>query len=280
MDAALMLRGGVPMRRIKKLVKQVLPAHATIHLIGLRNYLVGEAEIRALKYLVDPQRDSIDIGCDRGAYAYFLSRLSRKVWCFEPLPASAAFLRAAFAKASNVAVFPIAVSDENTEVTLWVPSDERTRLLNSSTISALNPARDATWAAIQVPARRLDSIVDSDVGFIKIDVEGHEGAVLAGAERLLRTSRPNLVIEIEQRHLGHDPAEVFSSLLDLDYRGWFIWDGGLLSIDRFDCRIHQQVANLTVSNPRYASNFIFTPREFAAFPSPAPARRIFGRARP
>jgi hypothetical protein len=107
MDAALMLRGGLPMRRIKKLVKQVLPAHATIHLIGLRNYLVGEAEIRALKYLVDPHRDSIDIGCDRGAYAYFLSRLSRKVWCFEPLPASAAFLRAAFANASNVAVYPI-----------------------------------------------------------------------------------------------------------------------------------------------------------------------------
>jgi FkbM family methyltransferase len=268
------------MRGIKSLVKRVLPPPATIHLIGLRNYLVGEAEIGVLKDLVDPRRDSIDVGCDRGAYAYFLSRLSRKVWCFEPLPASAAFLEAAFAGASNVAVYPIAASDADTEVTLWAPSDAQAQLLSSPTISALNPARDATWAAIKVPARRLDSVVDADVGFIKIDVEGHEAAVLDGASRLLNRSRPNLVMEIEKRHMGQDPAVVFDRLLKLDYRGWFIWGGGLLSIDRFECRIHQQVANLTVSNPRYASNFIFTPREFAAFPPPAPARRIFGRARP
>lgn len=257
---------------LKRIVKRVLPPPASIHLIGMRNYLVGEAEIRVLKYLADPRRDSIDIGCDRGAYAYFLRRLSRKVFCFEPLPASAAFLEEAFSRAPNVSVHPIAVSDRDSEVTLWVPTDEKTRLLNSSTISMLNPSRDQTWDAVKVPARRLDSIVYSDVGFIKIDVEGHESAVLAGAERLIRKSRPNLVIEIERRHLGHDPAQVFGSLLELDYRGWFIWKGSLLSIDRFDCSIHQQLANLTVVNSSYASNFIFTPREFTAFPPPSPAR--------
>jgi FkbM family methyltransferase len=272
MDAARTLEGSLAMREIKKLIKRTLPEHATIHLIGLRNYLVGEAEIRALKYLVDPHRDSIDIGCDRGAYAYFLSRLSRKVFCFEPLAGSAAFLEAAFLRTSNVSVHAIAVSDRDGEITLWVPTDAKTQLLNSSTVSAHHPSRDATWDAVQVPARRLDSMIDSDVGFIKIDVEGHEGAVLAGAERLLRNSRPNLVVEIEQRHLGHDPVEIFRRLLDLDYRGWFIWEKGLLSIDRFDCRVHQRVANLTVSDPRYASNFIFTPREFDAFPPPARVR--------
>jgi FkbM family methyltransferase len=262
---------------LKRTVKRVLPPRATIHLIGLRNYMVGEAEIRMLKYLADPRRDSIDIGCDRGAYAYFLRRLSRKVFCFEPLPASAAFLAAAFSRSANVSVHPIAVSDCDSEVTLWVPTGEKTRLLNSSTISPLNPSCDATWDAVKVPARRLDSIVDSDVGFIKIDVEGHEGAVLAGAERLIRRSRPNLVIEIEQRHLAHDPSQVFGPLLEQDYRGWFRWEGGLVSIDRFDCAIHQQVAKLTISNSNYASNFIFTPREFAAFPPPAPVR-TFRRA--
>jgi FkbM family methyltransferase len=267
-----------PMRRIKRLVKQILPPPATIHLIGLRNYLVGEAEIRILKHLVDPRRDSIDVGCDRGAYAYFLCRLSRQVWCFEPLPASVQFLTAAFANTSNVVIHPVAASDADTEVTLWVPSDPQAQLLSSPTISALNPARDATWTAVTVGARRLDSIVDSEVGFIKIDVEGHEGAVLAGAERLLRESRPNLVVEIEQRHLSHDPAEVFNTLLNLDYSGWFRWDGQLLSIDRFDRGIHQQVANLTLSHPRYASNFIFTPRESAVLGSAASARGIFGRA--
>ena len=107
---------------------------------------------------------------------------------------------------------PIAVSDRDREVTLWVPTGEKTRLLNSSTIAIDNPSRDASWDAVKVPARRLDSIVDSEVGFIKIDVEGHEAAVLTGANRLIHKSRPNLVIEIEQRHLGHDPAQVFGPL--------------------------------------------------------------------
>ena len=239
--------------------------------------MVGEAEIRVLKYLADPRRDSIDIGCDRGAYAYFLRGRSRKVFCFEPLPASAAFLAAAFSRSANVSVHPIAVSDRDSEVTLWVPTDAKARLLNSSTISPLNPSRDATWDAVTVPARRLDSIVDSDVGFIKIDVEGHEGAVLAGAERLIGKSRPNLVIEIERRHLGHDPVRVFGPLLEQDYRGWFIWEGRVLSIDRFDCAIHQQVANLAIPTSNYASNFIFTPREFAGFP-PWQSARTFHRA--
>src|SRR5208337_5665209 len=126
-------------------------------------------------------------------YAYFLRRLAHRVFCFEPLPAAAEFLTAAFSHSPNVSVHSIALSDRDGEVTLWVPTDEKTRLLNSSTISTLNPVRDATWEAVPVPARRLDSIVASNVGFIKIDVEGHESAVLAGAERLLRTSRPNLV---------------------------------------------------------------------------------------
>jgi hypothetical protein len=39
-------------------------------------------------------------------------------------------------------------------------------------------------------------------GFIKIDVENHEPAVLRGAEQLLRTCRPALLIEI------HSPASL------------------------------------------------------------------------
>jgi FkbM family methyltransferase len=38
------------------------------------------------------------------------------------------------------------------------------------------------------------------VGFIKIDVEGHELAVINGATTLLTTQRPLLLIEIEARH--------------------------------------------------------------------------------
>ena len=266
MANSIALRTAPLTRGIKTLLKQVLPPRATIHLMGLNNYLLGESEIRELKYLVDPRRDSIDVGCARGAYAYPLRRLSRKVWCFEPLPASFAFLSAAFAKASNVAIYPIAASDADGEVTLWIPVDERTQSLNAPTVSAMNPARDASWEAIQVPARRLDSIVDSEVGFIKIDVEGHESAVLDGATKLLNRSRPNVVVEVEKRHMKQEPAAVFDRLLKLDYRGWFYWEGTLLPIERFDTAIHQRVENFNVPNRGYANNFMFTPMEYKSFP--------------
>jgi len=253
------------MRRLNALVKRILPPQGTIHLIGLRNYLLGEAEIRVLKYLVDPARDSIDIGCDRGAYAYFLKRLSRRVICFEPLPASADFLESAFSGASNVSVCRCAVSNEDMKVTLWVPTDRKVMRLNSSMVGPSDKNCDKSWIPIQVLAKRLDSLVEHSVGFVKIDVEGHESEVLQGAEVLLRDSRPNLVIEIEKRHAGKEPREVFESILRLDYRGWFLWRRTIHSIDQFESGVHQQIEHLGDSTA-YVNNFIFTPREFTGFP--------------
>lgn len=46
-----------------------------------------------------------------------------------------------------------------------------------------------------VPGARLDDLVDEDVAVIKIDVEGMEPAVLRGAERVLRRSRPVVFAE-------------------------------------------------------------------------------------
>jgi hypothetical protein len=52
----------------------------------------------------------------------------------------------------------------------------------------------------RVPQRRLDSIWaeagEPAVAFVKIDVEGAEVEVIAGAERLLQRCRPALVVEV------------------------------------------------------------------------------------
>jgi FkbM family methyltransferase len=47
---------------------------------------------------------------------------------------------------------------------------------------------------------RLDDVVTEPVGFIKIDVEGHEIAVFEGAQRMLNEHKPILLIESERRH--------------------------------------------------------------------------------
>ncbi|MGO8126768.1 FkbM family methyltransferase, partial [Rhizobium ruizarguesonis] len=53
---------------------------------------------------------------------------------------------------------------------------------------------------ISVPTRRLDSYQFGPLGFIKIDVEGHELKVLKGSQAILNRDHPNLLIEAEDRH--------------------------------------------------------------------------------
>ncbi len=65
---------------------------------------------------------------------------------------------------------------------------------------------------IDVPLKTVDSFCFSNVGFMKIDVEGHEPAVLRGAQMLLTASRPALLIDLEVRHNPRVFEEVWSVL--------------------------------------------------------------------
>ncbi|SFD67929.1 methyltransferase, FkbM family [Actinopolyspora alba] len=63
------------------------------------------------------------------------------------------------------------------------------------------------------------------VDFLKIDVEGYEPFVLEGAERTLADCEPNLLLEIEQRHLaryGFEPDKITRWLREMGY-GMYVW---------------------------------------------------------
>jgi FkbM family methyltransferase len=85
----------------------------------------------------------------------------------------------------------LAVTDRNAQLTLYC-SEEFSR--NQGTAS-LEPA-DASEAARTVTGVKLDEFLGRDVrvGVMKIDVEGHELAVLRGAERLLAEKRVRDII--------------------------------------------------------------------------------------
>ena len=98
--------------------------------------------------------------------------------------------------------------------------------------------------------------------FIKIDVEGHELAVLEGAQRTLERYRPTLLVECEARHHpDRDFRTVFSAVESLGYSGTFFWQGQRLPLARFDVAVHQHLDPNMAKLPRgYANNFAF---EFA-----------------
>jgi len=66
-------------KRKNAVLARVLPAWLLIRLAALVHYFAGERELRLLRALVDPTKNSIDTGANKGIYTFFLGRISRHV---------------------------------------------------------------------------------------------------------------------------------------------------------------------------------------------------------
>jgi hypothetical protein len=100
--------------------------------------------------------------------------------------------------------------------------------------------------------------------FLKIDVEGHELAVLNGALATLERHRPAILLECEARHRpDHDVWPVLNLLLSLGYEGSFFQRRARRPLGEFDPALHQrlQTAEPTRLPEDYVNNFAFVPRD-------------------
>jgi FkbM family methyltransferase len=198
----------------------------------------AELETRLLPELCDPTRVAVDVGGNVGAYTWHIARYARACHVFEPIPDLASQLGFAFALDWRVHVHRVALSDVEGQITLRVPVDAGYRINSEATIERANVLSGRQAQEIVVRRRRLDDMQLGAIGFAKIDVEGHELAVLRGGEMTLRTHRPKLLIEIEERHRPHAIASVREFIEPLGYMGAFLLDGELVAIDRFDPQAH------------------------------------------
>lgn len=220
-----------------------------------------EPEYYLLDHFVDPRRVAIDVGANEGYYSGRLSQLCAQVHCFEPIPWMADNLRRRLRP--SVRVHQLAVSDHNGEGVLRVPYRGAVEMHGTSTIEPGNPLREATHTE-EVPCRlvRLDDVIDEHVGFIKVDVEGHELAVLQGAAALIAKDRPVLLVESEKRHNAAAPESVFEFLRELGYTGLFVEEGRLRLLSHFRFADHQRPDNLADGTRKvgvYVNNFVFLP---------------------
>lgn len=197
-----------------------------------------EPEAAFLPTLCDRARVSIDVGANLGGYTLLLRKLSARVIAYEPNPDLATRLNRVFRLSRSVEVRRCALSDISGTAMLRVPSDH-----GRSTIEAANNIGGRKASPVSVETRRLDEEPVGDVGFIKIDVEGHELGVLRGSEGILRRSRPPaLLIEANEEHRPGALASIRAFLEPLGYCGYVVENGTVRPI---------QAANVS------SENFIF-----------------------
>ena len=216
-----------------------------------RQFRWQEPELRCLSTFVPPDAPAIDVGAWWGPWTYWLSRQVPHVVAFEPQPRAAAFLDRVTGK--NVTVRAEALSDASGPAVLRLSGRRR----GKDALATLECNGAPESETITVPTCRLDDLDVEAVGFIKIDAEGHESAVLRGGQELIRRCSPVLFVEIEQRHIGHPIERSFAEIADLGYRGYFLWRGRWLPVDELDVEVHQ--ASPDIRGHEYVNNFLFAP---------------------
>ncbi|WIM14414.1 FkbM family methyltransferase [Enhydrobacter sp.] len=230
----------------------------------------GEVELHLLDCLCRPNADAIDVGANDGSYIHYLRRHVPRVIAFEPMPKFVQALRDKFPR--GVAVEAVALSDRTGRIELRMPVVDGVAVEGCCTVSDHASATYPGHVGFEVPMDRLDNVYRGDVGFIKIDVEGHEQAVLDGAIETVRRCRPRMLVEVLDR-LSPGGIERARAYFDaLDYVGYFVHDGFLKPIGQFSIERMQNpadypdlVAPLTARRrfDRFIYNFIFLPREDA-----------------
>ena len=202
-----------------------------------------EKEIKILPKLIKEGTDTLDIGVFRGIYSYELARLSNHVHSFEANPIIYKYLEKNLTKIiKNITLYNYALSNQIGISSLRVPLRRKTLFSSQfeekyragmGTIHNINKFDE--FDTFDVKTTKLDDLkFNNKISFIKIDVEGHELEVIEGAQKFLIKHRPNLLIEIEERHSGKLLYESINYIKKFNYESYIFQNNSLVKINNFN----------------------------------------------
>jgi FkbM family methyltransferase len=174
---------------------------------------------RLFSYLVEPGDRCVDVGSNIGLHTVRLAKLvgpQGEVIAVEPDPeiAHRASENIALNGLANARVIQAAASAAAGEiVALYRAADVNP----NRAMASLHPHAHLTGPAIEVPTITIDDACPGPVALMKIDVEGHEAAVVAGAAETIARYSPAIVFEYAPKLLDNRAQCPFARLADAGY---------------------------------------------------------------
>ena len=195
--------------------------------------------MRCLEGRIDLRGVAVDVGANIGNHALFFADHFAEVLAFEPHPRTHALLEFNAAQRGNVRCFALALSDRDGAAILATPAG------NAGMASLEKDAAPGRGVdTVEVALRRLDGLCELDgrrVALLKIDVEGHEAAVIRGARAVLGRDRPVVVFEQLAAGIDGGSSPALDALRECGYsRFWTLQefpDSGLRLLDALRRRI-------------------------------------------
>ena len=175
-----------------------------------------------MQSMCNPSRTFVNVGAHVGTWAIRMSPFVSQVHAFEANPRTANWLQ------DNIDINELHDKIIVHRAAAWDKTGETLQLIDVNGIDTGGSTRVAeqtdtgkgTYTGFAAKTVRLDNCPLGVPGLIVMDVEGAEARVLRGAVSVLKTFRPNLIIELHEGHPGTDPdlrKQVYDVLDYCDY---------------------------------------------------------------
>jgi len=163
--------------------------------------------------LIGPDDTVIDVGANIGTHTLAFAAIAKSVHAFEPQPRLFRILAANLALngIDNVVAHKMAVGSRCGQISIaYLPPDDA--IFNFGAL----PLDAPTGQQIPASIVTVDSLGLSP-SLIKIDVEGMEGEVIAGASETIKRCSPAIYLE----NNGQDSKSAAAALAAINYRAWW-----------------------------------------------------------
>jgi len=166
--------------------------------------------------LIDNWHRCIDIGSNNACNAVHYAEVFDVVECFEPTPLAQQLwsltIKDNLIQNCNLYTVGLGETTKTVEMLEYPKNGGHNHIVKST-----RPTKKNKYS---VQIETLDSYNFSDVGFIKVDVEGYEKFVLDGAQQLIQSQRPTIQLEIvghQCRTFGYLAEHMIEEIRSWDY---------------------------------------------------------------